>query len=429
MIFIRNNLFALLISLLFWTCTFIPFDASAERLVQNKNQYHANLWDRIRSGFALALPPDSKAIRKIEALYAQNPEAFNRIVASSERYLYYIVDEIERRDMPMEIALLPVIESAYNPMNKSHRQAVGLWQFIPATGKVLGLAQNVWHDDRRDIVASTQAALDYLQYLYKKFNNWKLAIAAYNLGEGAVSKILAKSVHKGRAVNFYDLNLPTEVKNYVFRLLAVKDLIVNSKKYGIKLRPVPNRPYFDTVQIREPIDISLVTRLANISEAEFNALNPAYNRYVIRVMSEPRTLLLPRGNKEIFLKNLETYQDPKVSWQFYRVKKDENIHEIATRFGTTVKQLQAINGISRNKNLTLGQKILVPQAIGEIYAENTAHRKKQLQNYRSGVYIVRKGDTLSEIAKRHGTTVDQIKLWNDSDENLSIGQKLQLSRS
>ena len=127
MIFIRNNLFALLISLLFWTCTFIPFDASAERLVQNKNQYHANLWDRIRSGFALALPPDSKAIRKIEALYAQNPEAFNRIVASSERYLYYIVDEIERRDMPMEIALLPVIESSYNPMNKSHRQAAGLW--------------------------------------------------------------------------------------------------------------------------------------------------------------------------------------------------------------------------------------------------------------------------------------------------------------
>lgn len=428
MILKRNNL-VLLISLVLGFCSFIALNAFADTLVQNKIQYHANLWSRIQNGFALAPPPDSKAIRKIGASYTQNPELFNRIIANSERYLFYIVEEVERRGMPMEIALMPVIESAYNPLIKSNSQTAGLWQFQPETGKILGLAQNVWHDDRRDVIASTRAALDYLQYLHAKFDNWKLAIAAYNLGEGAVSKVLSRSLHKGRSSNFYDLSLPSDAKHYVYKLLAVKDIIVSSKKYGIQIRPIANRPYFDEIKIHEHIDIPLVTRLANISEAEFNALNPAYNRYVIKVMDEPRTLLLPKRNKDIFLKNLETYQDPRVSWQIYHVKKGESINEIAARHQTTVKQLQAINGIGRSKNLTLGQKILVPQIVSENYSDAAALKKKQLQNYQSNVYVVKKGDTLYEIAKRYGTTVNQIKLWNNSDENLSIGQKLVLVRS
>ena len=426
MILKRNSL-VLLISLFFGICSLIPLNASADRLVQDKIQYHANLWSRIQNGFALGLPPDSKIIRKIGASYTQNPELFNRIIANSERYLFYIVEEVERRGMPMEIALIPVIESAYNPLIKSNSQTAGLWQFQPETGKILGLAQNVWHDDRRDVIASTQAALDYLQYLHAKFDNWKLAIAAYNLGEGAVSKVLSRNLHKGRSNNFYDLNLPSDAKHYVYKLLAVKDIIVNTKKYGIQIRPIANRPYFDEIKIHEHIDIPLVTRVANISEAEFNALNPAYNRYVIKVLNEPRTLLLPKRNKDIFLKNLETYQDPRISWQIYHVKKGENINEIAVRHQTTVKQLKAINGIARSKNLTLGQKILVPQIVAENHG-NTAALKK-LQNYQSNVYVVKKGDTLYEIAKRHGTTVNQIKLWNNSDENLSVGQKLVLVKS
>ncbi len=429
MILKRNGLSVLLISLLFWTCTFISLDAFAERLVQNKIQYHANLWSRLQSGFALASPPDSKTIYKIGASYSQNSKLFNRIIANSERYLFYIVEEVERRGMPMEVALIPVIESAYNPLIKSNSQTVGLWQFQPATGRILGLAQNVWHDDRRDIIASTQAALDYLQYLHQRFNNWKLAIAAYNLGEGTVSKALSRNIHKGRSGNFYDLNLPIEARRYVYKLLAIKDVIVNSKKYGIQIRPIANRPYFDQVKIHEPIDISLVTHLANISEVEFSALNPAYNRYVIKVHDEPRTLLLPKSNKEIFLKNLETYQDPKVSWQIYRVKKGENINKIAVRHSTTIEQLKTINGIARNKNITLGQKILVPHTVNENQADNIAQKKKKLQNYHSNVYIVKKGDTMYEIAKRYRTTVDKIKSWNDDDENLSIGQKLVIVKS
>ncbi len=429
MILKRNSLFVLLILLLFWACTFTSSDVFAEKLVQDKIQYHTNLWGRLQNGFALALPPDNKIIHRIGASYSQNPELFNRIITNSERYLFYIVEEVERRGMPMEIALIPVIESTYNPLIKSNSQTAGLWQFQPETGRIFGLVQNVWHDDRRDIIASTQAALDYLQYLYQKFDNWKLAIAAYNLGEGAVSKALSRNIHKGRSENFYDLNLPIDAKHYVYKLLAVKDIIVNSKKYGVQIRPIANRPYFDQIKIHEPIDISLVTRLANISEVEFNALNPAYNRYVIKVSDAPRTLLLPKINKEIFLRNLEIYQDPRVSWQIYRVKKGENINEIAARHRTTIKQLKAINGIARHKNITLGQKILVPHDVAENQADDIARKKKQLQNYQSNVYVVKKGDTLYEIAKRYGTTVDQIKSWNDSDENLSIGQKLVIVRS
>lgn len=426
----RNSFFALLLSLVFLLFPALSAEVFADPLVQNKNaQQYANLWDRIRNGFALALPLDNKAIRKIEASYTQDPQAFNRIAENSERYLFYVVEEIERRGLPMEIALIPIIESSYNPLIKSNNRSAGLWQFIPETAKILGLSQNIWHDDRRDIVASTQAALDYLQYLHQKFDNWKLAIAAYNLGEGVVSKALSRNLHKGRSANFYDLNLPVEAKHYVFKLLAIKDIVANSKKYGIQIRPIPNRPYFEEVKIHEHIDISLVTRLANISDIEFTALNPAYNRYVIKVLEEPRTLLLPKDKKDLFVKNLETFQDPRVSWQMYHVRKGEKINEIAARHGTTVKQLQTINGIARNKNLTLGQKILVPQAVTANQAETIAQKTKQLQNYRSNVHIVRKGDTLYDLAKRYRTTIDQIKQWNNSDDNLSIGQKLYIVKS
>ncbi|MBX3617803.1 MAG: transglycosylase SLT domain-containing protein [Nitrosomonas sp.] len=430
MILKRKGLSVLSLSLIVWFFLFSSINAYADRLVSiKKTQHHENLWDRVRNGFALALPPDNKTIRKLEAPYTQNPRAFNHIAVSSERYLFYIVDEIERRNMPMEIALIPVIESSYNPLIKSDNRSAGLWQFIPETARIFGLTQNVWHDDRRDVVASTQAALDYLQYLYQKFDNWKLAIAAYNIGEGVVSKALARNIHKGRSVNFYDLNLPIEAKHYVFKLLVIKDIIANSRKYGIQLQPIPNRPYFEEVKIHEHIDISLVTRLANISDIEFSALNPAYNRFVIKVLDEPRTLLLPKDRKETFVKNLEMYQDPRFSWQIYHVKKGEKINDIAIRHETTVKQLQAINGIARNKNLTFGQKILVPQLIGANKLTMIAQNEKQFQGDKSGVHIVKKGDTLYHIAKRYRTTIDQIKQWNNSDENLSIGQKLFIVKS
>ncbi|UJP05095.1 MAG: transglycosylase SLT domain-containing protein [Nitrosomonas sp.] len=430
MILRRNFTFIAWLLLLIALSALLPSHSLASRQIQDKSQQqYSNLWDRIRNGFALAYPPDAKTIRKIALSYTQNPVALGRMLASGERYLFYIVEEVERRGMPMEIALIPFVESAYNPLIKSNSQTAGLWQFIPQTGKNLGLAQNVWHDDRRDIVASTQAALDYLEYLHNKFNNWKLAIAAYNIGEGVVGKVLSKSLHKGHAVDFYELNLPSEVRYYLYKLLAVKQLIVDSRKFGLQLRSIPNRPYFDQVQIHDHIDISLVTHLANISPAEFSALNPAYNRYAIKILDQPRILLLPVDKKESFVKNLETYQDPQFSWQLYSVKKGEKINEIAVRHGTSLQQLQAINGIARNKNLVLGQKILVPKIEAFRQAEQNTPREKLSSNGLSDIHIVKKGDTLYHIAKRYGTTIDQIKHWNNNDENLSVGQKLLIVRS
>lgn len=414
---------------LFLSCLLTSFNVSASQFLQSKSSSVSNLWDRVRSGFILASPPDSKERRSIQAAYASNLKTFNRIVTNSERYLFHIVEEVQRRGMPMEIALIPVVESSYNPLVKStpDNPSTGLWQFVPTTGKYLGLSQNIWYDDRRDVIASTEAALNYFQYLYDRFNSWELAIAAYNIGEGAVGRILAKAPEKDRGKGFYRLAFPIEAKQYVYKLLVVKDIVANSKKYGIKLRPVPNRPYFDTVKIHKPIDVPVVTRLANISQTEFTKLNPAYNGFVVKVFDEPRTLLLPKDNSKTFLRNLQIYQSSKSSWQLYRVKKGEYMQEIANRHGTTVSLLRTMNGIPDNKEAVLAadQILLAPTLIKQSIA-SIAYKRPS-----TDVYIVKKGDTLYHIAKRHGTTIDQIKQWNNnnSSKSLSIGQELLLAKN
>jgi len=412
----------------FWFCLLISFNASASQFLQTKNSPTSNLWDRVRDGFVLASPPDSKERQTIQAAYAANLKTFNRIVANSERYLFHIVEELQRRGMPMEIALIPVVESSYNPLVKStpDNPSTGLWQFVPRTGKYLGLSQNIWFDDRRDVIASTEAALNYFQYLYDRFNSWELAIAAYNIGEGTVGKILAKASGKDKSKDFYRLGFPTEAKQYVYKLLLVKDIVANSKKYGIKLRSVPNRPYFETVKIHKPIDVPVVTRLANISETEFTKLNPAYNGFVVKVFNEPRTLLLPKDNSKTFLRNLQIYQSAKNPWQLYHVKKGEYIQSIANRHGTTVSLLRTMNGMLDNKEITLAedQVLLAPPLIKQSSA-SIAYKRPS-----TDVYIVKKGDTLYHIAKRHGTTIDQIKQWNsNSNKGLSVGQELLLAKN
>ncbi|MBP7954003.1 MAG: transglycosylase SLT domain-containing protein [Nitrosomonas sp.] len=427
MILKRKIKFSRIVISFFWICLLIPFNTSASQFLQSKNS-QTNLWDRVRSGLTLAAPPDSKERRIIQASYAKNLQTFNRIVSNSERYLFHIVEEVERRGMPMEIALIPVVESSYNPLVKATpgNPSTGLWQFVPRTGKHLGLSQTIWYDDRRDVIASTEAALNYLQYLYDRFDSWELAIASYNIGEGVVGKILAKTAAKDRAKGFYQLNLPIEAKQYVYKLLVVKDIIANSKKYGIKLRPVPNRPYFDTVKIHKPIEVPVVARLANISETEFTKLNPAYNGFVVKVFDEPRTLLLPKDNSKTFLRNLQIYQNAKVPWQLYHVKKGENIQMIASRHGTTTHLLRTMNNLLDSKEIALvnDQVLLVPPPIKQSNV-SVAYKKAS-----ADVYIVKKGDTLYHIAKRHGTTIDQIKQWNNnSNISLSIGQELLLAKN
>lgn len=414
----------------FWFLIFISFNALATKVTEYNDHSSNDLWDRIRNGFAL-VSPNSKAVREQEAFYMRNPQLTRRVFNRGERYLYYIVEEIERRGMPTEIALLPIVESAFNPEAKSGSKAVGLWQFIPATGKSFGLEQNVWHDDRREIVAATHAALDYLQYLYQKFENWELALAAYNWGETSVRKAISKNREQDKQVDFYSLKLPRETRNHVHKLLAIKNIVANPSDFCIQLNAIPDRPYFHTVEIPYHMDVTLVAKLADISMDEFKALNPAYERPIVKVLGETRSILLPVDKVDIFSANLKVSDEPLISWQVYEVKESEDIKVVAKHYGISMRRLRAINGFSESKEIGAGQRILLPRTLAHITADISNVREKPRHfknNNKLTVYIVRKGDTLYHIARNYGLTVEEIKAWNNSDGKLSIGQKLLLLR-
>jgi len=389
-----------------------------------------DLWERIRNGFAMA-EMDSEEVRNSEDFYANRPEYVKRIIERSKRYLFHIVEEVERRSMPAEIALLPIIESAFNPRAYSSSHASGIWQFIPSTGKNYGLKQNWWHDDRRDIVAATSAALDYLQNLYNMFGDWELVLASYNWGEGAVGRSLIKNRNNGLPADFRNISLPPETQNYVPRLIAIKNIISNPAAYGVELESVPNQPYFETVATTRHIDVKLAAKLADISVDEFNALNPAHNRPVINVNGS-RALLFPVDKVETFTANLKNHDKPLVSWQAYQVKKGETAEKISARYGINVRRLKEVNDIHGLSGITPGQTLLVPLNGSTDGADISIMNNKPAEPRmleRDFVYAVRKGEALAGIALRHGVTVTQIKSWNRGVDRLLIGQKLILKHS
>ncbi len=263
---------------------------------------------------------------------------------------------------PMEIALIPIIESAFDPSAYSPKHASGLWQIIPSTGKAFGLEQNWWHDERRDVVAATRAALDYLQKLYKMFGDWKLTLAAYNCGEGMLKRSIDENYKEKEHINFRDLQLPTETKNHVAKIFAVKNIIANPENFGIKLKPLPNRPYFEQVEINQQIDVKLAAELADVPENEFTALNPAHHRPIIKIDDSPRTLLLPVNKAKTFVDNLENYDKSLVSWRIYRVKEAETMEDLSSRYAMDVTELAEINGIAENGIVRKGQTLLVPRS-------------------------------------------------------------------
>ncbi|MDB5808634.1 MAG: lytic transglycosylase [Betaproteobacteria bacterium] len=318
----------------------------------------SSLWQRIRNGFGL---PDmsSPLVREQEDWYARRPDYISRTVARSSRYLYYIVQQIEKRNMPSEIALLPIIESAYNPVAYSRAHASGIWQFIPSTGKMYGLQQNFWYDGRRDVTAATNAALDYLEKLYEMFGTWDLALAAYNWGEGAVSRAVAKNVAKGLPTDYRSLTMPAETRYYMPKLQAVKNIIANPAQFGIDLAEVPNQPYFVEVPTTKHIDVKLAAKMAGMEVEEFQSLNPGNSRAVIRADGE-RVLLVPADKADSFRSNMANHDEPLVSWQAYKLKPGETLDRIATRYGTSAAQLRAVNGISPKHGVTSGSTLLVP---------------------------------------------------------------------
>jgi membrane-bound lytic murein transglycosylase D len=318
-----------------------------------------DLWLRIRMGFMLE-PLDSPIVMEHEAWYSSRPEYIRRFVERGSKYLHHIVEEVERRGMPMEIALLPIVESAFNPRAYSRSNASGLWQFIPSTGKSFGLKQDWYNDHRRDVVAGTDAALNYLQKLYGMFGTWELAIAAYNCGEGCVGRAIAANQRKGLPTDYLHLKLPNETLHYVPKLIAVKNIILSPGTYGVELESVPDTPYFITVPAPTKIDVRIAAKMAGMPEEEFVALNPAFNKPVAIV--ETGRLLLPQDKADLFRSNLESYDKPLVTWTTYQAKKGEAIDAIAKRHGVSANSLKTVNNLKMNKKgrLIAAQPVLIP---------------------------------------------------------------------
>lgn len=330
----------------------------------------ASLFQRIRFGFAM---PDCKSPLVTEhlAAYLNRPEYFARIVDRSRRYLHHVVEEVEKRGMPTEIALLPVIESAYNPVALSPAQASGMWQFIPSTGRSHGLDENRWYDERRDVLQATEAALDYLEMLYEMFGSWDLALAAYNAGEGAVGRAISKNAAAGLPTDYLSLQLPAETRNYVPKLQAVKNLIASPARYGIVIDDIPNEAYFVAVPTQRQMDAEAAAHLAGISLSEFLSLNPAYKRPVV-IPDGDRPLLVPVDKADLFETNLETNRGPLVTWRTYTVKRKERLDRVAAQLGMTPGRLAEVNGLAPGSRLKPGQTLLVQrgQAVDRIQEAN-----------------------------------------------------------
>jgi len=392
---------------------------------------YADLWERIRAGFGLP-KIDSPLVARHARWYLNRPEYVQRMVERSHRYLYFIIEELEKRNMPTEIALLPMIESAYNPQAYSPARAAGIWQFIPSTGRKYGLQQDFWYDGRRDVLAATRAALDYLQFLHDMFGDWELALAAYNWGENAVQRAVANNRAHHKATNYASLRMPKETRNYLPKLQAVKNIIANPKLLGLELETIPNRPYFAVVKTSGHIDVVKAAQLADMPVEEFRSLNPGYNRPVI-IQAAARHIVVPIDNVDEFHANLERNGDPLVTWQTYTLKKGETLNKVASKFGTTGYRLREVNGFDGRKHIRPGQVLLVPFAseddatnLNETYSSPDFQAWPQEYDA-ARIYRVRNGDTLQSVARKHYVTVARIKAINALKSNqLHAGQHLVL---
>jgi len=392
----------------------------------------ADLWTRIRRGFAM---PDLQVdmVQEREQWYASRPDYIERMTARSSKYLYHIVEEIERRGMPTELALLPFIESAFNPQAVSSARASGMWQFMPRTGKDFDLKQNAFRDDRRDVLASTRAALDYLQRLHGMFGDWHLALAAYNWGEGNVGKAINRNLRAGQAVAYTDLRMPAETRLYVPKLQAMENLIANPQGRGIQLPSIPNHPYFQTVPLPRDMDVALVARLAEVPIEDFKALNPSAHRPVL-LAGGTSQILLPWDNAEIFERNMAAYDGRLASWTVWVAPKNMKVPEAAKKVGMSEEDMRSVNKIPPRMLIKAGSALLVPRPskqekdVTTKVADNGQLNLAPEVVLRKQVIKARKKDTLASVAKRYRIAATDVAKWNSLslDSALKPGQKLVL---
>ncbi len=395
-----------------------------------------NLWQRIYSRFDIKDENNSRS-KKYEKWYSARPEYIERMMDRSQKYLFYVVGEVEKRGMPSEIALLPMIESAYNPIANSRSKAVGIWQFIPSTGRLYGLKQDWWQDKRRNVVDATNAALDYLQKLHALFGTWDLALAAYNAGEGTVSRAIAKNKAKGLPADYANLKLPAETKDYVPKLQAIKNIVSNPSQYGLYIDPIPNKPYFTYVEAPAVIDADLAANLAEISYDEFLLLNSEHRRPLIRTNEKTQKFILPINAADTFVKNLSQNEKPLVSWNIYQPKRNEKIKTIANKFDMEESDLIKANDLNPQKLIKPSSIILVAKKEGtETNAHQDIDESKIQKDSKTEIsvspnkYKVKPGDTLTKIAKKYGISINELKDINQiTASDIQIGSTLQLKRN
>lgn len=393
-----------------------------------------SVWDRIRAGFAIP-NLDSAAVDRWTERYSKDPAYLLRMANRASQYLYNIVEEVEARNMPMELALLPFVESAFQPEALSRAKAAGLWQFMPATGKDYELEQNLWRDDRRDVLESTRAALDYFEYLHGLFGDWQLTLAAYNWGEGSVQRAISRAKRRKQPTDYAHLRMPRETANYVPKLEAIKRIVSDPAKYGIELPDVGNEPYF--VQVTKPrdIDVKTAAELAGMPLDEFRRLNPSYKLPVI-VASHNNVMLLPADRVDFFLDNLASWMDsgqPLSRWSTYKLKQGESLALVAARAGMTEDYLREVNGIPKGRRVLPNSTLLI-LAEGDDQIDISAEeadaklRLSPLTTWRRVTYRVRSGDTISGIARRwHITSRSIITANRLRSDRLRIGQRLILT--
>ena len=400
-------------------------------LVSEIEKPDLNIWNRVRKGMVFKVP-DIRRVKVQRDWYEKHQSYLNRVITRATPFLYLIVDEIDKRKMPMELVLLPIVESAYDPFAYSYGRASGMWQFIPGTGKRYKLKQNWWYDGRRDVLESTRAALDYMSYLHKHFKgNWMHALAAYNSGEGNVARAIRRNLKKGKPTDFWNLDLPKETKAYVPKLLALAELLAHEDTFKLKWKEVANQPLLQKVDTDGQLDIAFAAKIADITVDEFYKLNPAFNRWSTPP-SGPHHLLLPIEKSENFIKQLAA-SDPaeRVRWVRYKIKSGDSLIKVANKHNTTAGLIREVNNIKGNM-IRKGDQILIPTASHSLakYSLSSDSRLNARQKIQRGDnrvnYKVNSGDSFWKIARQYNVNLRKLAAWNGMapTDPLKIGQKL-----
>ena len=377
-----------------------------------------DLWARVRQGFAMP-DLDNELVRDRERWYATRPDYVARMTERGSRYLFHIVEELDRRHMPTELALLPFIESAFNPQAMSVARASGMWQFVPSTGRDYELKQNVFRDDRRDVLASTRAALDYLQKLHGMFDDWQLALAAYNWGEGSVQRAVAKNQKAGLPTDYASLRMPAETQWYLPKLQAVKNIVARPADFGLSLPELHNHPYFLSVPIEHDMDVAVAIRLAGMSLEDFQTLNPQMNRPVILAAGTPQ-VLLPYDNANRFVRELPQHRGPLATWTAWTAPKTMRPAEAAKTAGMSEAQMREVNRIPAHMLIKTGSTLLVPRG-NALLADVSSHvaDNAMLSLAPDGPTLRRvslragRKDSVASVARRYRVSPAQVAQWNE----------------